>query len=149
MIRFIIACALVTLAPCVATAHDGDEIHNRIGLRSEAVIRNDLRQLGMTARSVQMQGGVARVEVTLEGRQAILEVDRLGGGLRMLEAPPEISSALAKKLRPSAVVRPEPAVIPTTPARPVTPPRPIGPAPIQRTPQQPIQPAEPTVRPTR
>jgi hypothetical protein len=114
----ILIAGLTVLIPSAAPAHE--TIEDRIGLRSEPVIRNDLRQLGIVARSVTMQGRTARVEVEVGRRPAVLSIDRIDDRTQMLSGDATVRAQLAKKL-PRAFVEPGPRVpgtpIPTAPQR--------------------------------
>jgi hypothetical protein len=100
LVQIVIA-GLMVLIPPAAAAHE--TIENRIGWRSELVIRNDLRQLGIVVRSVTMHGRTARVEVEVGSRPAVLSIDRIDDRTEILSGGAILRAQLGKKL-PQALV---------------------------------------------
>ncbi len=104
--RHSMLCAAFLAVVALAAEAQG-EIEPRIGLRSEAVICQELQHAGITPDRITIHGEMARVETRVNGQPAVLEVDRLGGGIRLLTDNPAVRAELAPKLSPSAVVRPQ------------------------------------------
>lgn len=84
-------------------AHD---MEPRIGLRSEPVIRQELKLLGINAQAVQVKGNRARVKVRVDGQPAELVYDRLGGDARVVGNDPKVRNLLERKLKPTGIVVP-------------------------------------------
>jgi hypothetical protein len=60
----------------------------RIGLKSEAVVRNDLKQIGLHVTDITLVGEMAAVRIPVKGKAANIEVDRRTGTVRIIEASP-------------------------------------------------------------
>lgn len=99
--------AFLTLAPVPAVAQQIHDMRERIGLRSEAVIRQELIQTGFEPESITIQEGKARVEIRFDGSPAVLEIDRLSGGYRVLSATPTLRARIEPLLKPPVVILPD------------------------------------------
>jgi len=121
---------LLALANHAAFAHG--PIENRIGLKSEAVIRNDLRQLGMQAQTITMNNDKATVKATLNGNPVVLDLDRIGDGVKFVSGNAAVKSILKNKLRRSLIIENIPGR--PTELTPVTPMKPVPVSPVIRRP---------------
>lgn len=64
------------------------QIKPRIGLKSEAVVRNDLVQLGLSVNEIQLVGEIAKARIPVKGEVANIQIDRRTGTVRIIEAAP-------------------------------------------------------------
>lgn len=64
-----------------AHAHKGNKIEQRTGLKSEEVIKNDLRLQGVDVSSVQIDGQTANIVARISGEPIQLKMDRISGTL--------------------------------------------------------------------
>ncbi len=124
----ILVLCLLALANHAAFAHG--PIENRIALRSEAVIRNDLRQLGMQTQTITMNNDKATVKATLNGNPVVLDLDRIGDGVKFVSGNATVKSILKNKLRRSLIIENIPGR--PTVLTPVSPMRPVPESPVIR-----------------
>lgn len=107
LLRLLGFTGLVVAGPSYAHEH----IQNRVGIKSEVVLRNDLRQMGFDVSRIDMGGTRASAVVTIDGSPAILILDRMGGGAAVVAAPPAIRPLLQDRigpiLKPSRLLRPQ------------------------------------------
>jgi hypothetical protein len=120
--KYLLVLCLLALANHAAFAHG--PIENRIALRSEAVIRNDLRQLGMQPQTITMNKDKATVKATLDGNPVVLELDRIGDGVKFVSGNATVKSFLKNKLPRSLKIGRAVLLKPITPMKTV----PVAPA---------------------
>lgn len=114
MKKLFILCLLAVVPQIVVGSNT---IENSIGLKSEAVIRNDLRQLGITAKTVTMKGNSAHVKATVQGRPVVMDIDRQTNYTRLISADARTTQILKQKLHRSLL---KPAIIkPVIPVKPI------------------------------
>lgn len=77
---------------------NGADIEPRIGLKSEAVLLNDLQQLGLPDVRIIEMGESARVRVSVEDGSGMIEVDRKSGAIRITEGSNAVREALQRKI---------------------------------------------------
>jgi len=92
--RLILAAAL--FAGSTAYAHDNLEVEQRTGLKSEAVILNDMRLRGVKVSDVHVKGLEAEVSATLQGQEIRLKVDRMTGALEQIGGSVRLEPRLLK-----------------------------------------------------
>lgn len=102
--RFLLPILAILAVPFPALAHDGPE--DRTAFASEAVIRNNMRQMGVTVRSVTMRGQYAIVEGIVGGRPARLQTDRIGGATHLQSGNATVRSILTQRLKHRLSARP-------------------------------------------
>lgn len=87
------------LAVAVGSAQESQPpIEPRIGLKSEAVLLNDLEQLGLAEAEIVELGRSARVRVRVEAGTGIIEVDRQTAEIRITEASPQVRRAIKARV---------------------------------------------------
>lgn len=94
------------------------QLRPRIGLKSEAVVQNDLKQIGFTGAEVTIVGEMAKARVPINGEMANIEIDRQTGTIQILDASPMARQFIEKHV-PQRQLLPTPGI--TLPARPVKP----------------------------
>lgn len=124
----ILVLCLLALANHAAFAYG--PIENRIALKSEAVIRNDLRQLGMQTQTITMNNDKATIKATVNGNPVVLDLDRIGDGVKFVSGNETVKTILKNKLRRSLII--ENILVRPTVLTPVTPMRPVPVSPVIR-----------------
>lgn len=82
-----------------ATAQQRDTVIDpQIGLKSEEVLLNDLRQMGLPDAEILDLGETARIRVRVEAGTALLDVDRTTGMIEIEQAEPEVRRALEQRV---------------------------------------------------
>jgi hypothetical protein len=111
---------VVLMSPVVATWADGPEgpLVPRIGPKSEAVVRNDLRVLGLPARRVKLSGNTAKAQIPVQGEMASIEIDRRTGSVRIIEASPRVRQVLESRVPRVQLIKEPVRVSPIGPIRP-------------------------------
>jgi hypothetical protein len=75
-----------------------DEFEPHTAAKSEEVIQNDLRVMGLPAGTVRMQGNVARIQMQVQGQAVGVEIDRLTGAFRIVEASPQARQFILRQV---------------------------------------------------
>lgn len=102
------ALAGIAFWPGAVSPQEADTvIEPRIGLKSEQVLRNDLRQMGFDEVEVVNFERTARVRVRVEGGEGVLQIDRKIGTIEIMEASPAVRRSLTERIPEIHLRRPE------------------------------------------
>lgn len=93
------ALALLVPLALLAAPAAAQEIKPRIGPKSEEVIRHELRQSGLQVGKVELRGETAVVDVTVAGKQAVLEMNRTDGRTAVLRGDHAARAQIIRQLR--------------------------------------------------
>lgn len=89
-------------ANVLALADEG-HLEPYTGLRSEAVVQNDLRVLGLPSGTINMQGNVARAHIRVQDERAEVEINRVTGAFRVIQASPQLRQAINNQIAVSSL----------------------------------------------
>jgi len=102
-----------------AATNGSGQLRPRIGLKSEAVVHNDLKQMGLASTDVTIVGEVAKARVPINGEMANIEIDRQTGTIRILHASPTARQFIESRV-PKRQLLPTPGLsLPVQPAKPI------------------------------
>jgi len=83
--RLVVATVLSLLMSSVVFSHDdGLKIEQRAGLKSEAVIKNEMRLLGLDVSQIIMNGANAEISAMVRGQPFRIKVDRISGVMQQI-----------------------------------------------------------------
>jgi hypothetical protein len=119
-----------------AATNGSSQVRPRIGLKSEAVVHNDLKQMGLASTDVTILGEMAKARVPINGEMANIEIDRQTGTIRILQASPTARQFIESRV-PQRQLLPTPGL--SLPAHPVKPNPGIGVMPKLNLPDSPIR----------
>lgn len=102
MLRLLMISALVLTTAAAAKA---DDAPHHVGLKSEDVIANDLRQLNLRASRIEMEGPFARVTTTIDGRTETLRIDRVTGHIERMQGALLRPGLLLERAQPPVIRR--------------------------------------------
>ena len=83
--RVIIASVLLILTSSAVYSHEHDmKIEQRIGLKSEEVIKNELRLMGVDLSQITIDGANAEISGKLRDQAIRIKIDRITGEMRQI-----------------------------------------------------------------